>query len=354
MVEILWAFSFLSEDRDDGNATTLDNTNSTDASTPIEGIHIDGVIQTGIVKQVVRIIKDAAQLGEEAWNQIAQLRAAAARDGKNLEDSNIPIEVTRRLSISDCLIAPCVRIMGNIVCGSNQQTAEVVNAGFFDVIEICIDHRTKSIKKESCWALSNVVAGTIDQLEEFFKKKRLLKKVVQLCHHGDINVRKEAGWCLSNAIPSATLRQIDILVDAGFIQAMVNLLNCEIEKVVLMAIEALHCCLVSYNKQRRRPDHESNLLVTKMEELGGLDSLERVQASEKLSDFCSQKAADFVVGFWPDINDGEEEEKENHLEDNADNDQVYDPEPENNQTNFGFGQNDTSIGNKSTNQPFNF
>jgi len=185
----------LSEDREDA-------TNVTQGDKAPEAYQINAVIQSDVLRHVGRLIKLASKLGDEAWTKFNELKAKAARD--NLNEDNIPVAVRQSLSTSDYLIAPCVRILGNIVSGSDRQTAEVVKAGFYDVIELCIDHRIKNIKKESCWALSNVMAGTRDQLDLFFNRASLIKKVIELCRNSDLNVRKEAGWCLSNAICSAS------------------------------------------------------------------------------------------------------------------------------------------------------
>jgi len=317
-----------------------------------EAYQVDAVLRTGIIRHVISLVKHADKLGRAAYAEADELRAAAAHEGKSIEQL-MPPTIRQKLSISDYLIAPCVRIMGNIVSGSDQQTTEVVRAGFYEVIEICIDHRVKNIKKESCWALSNVVAGTSDQLDEYFKKESLVKKVILLCREGDLNVRKEAGWCLSNAICGASFEQISILVKLGFIEAMVGLLNCtQSDKVLMMAMEALEGCLTAFNKHNRKPDHEYNPFVERMEEIGGLDLLEGIQALDAVPERCCTMAANFVSKFWPDLSDDSEgrdvagDDNDPHFYDNNDT-------GENGDAVFDFGD-DTQMASKSTNQPFQF
>ncbi|ETO09307.1 importin alpha, partial [Reticulomyxa filosa] len=66
MADVLWSFSFLSEDREEG-----DTPKAIDNDFP-SGFNIDGVIQTGIVKHVINVIKFASKMGEDAWNTISQ------------------------------------------------------------------------------------------------------------------------------------------------------------------------------------------------------------------------------------------------------------------------------------------
>ncbi|ETO14482.1 karyopherin Cut15 [Reticulomyxa filosa] len=337
IIDILWAVSFLSEDREEEETTGANN--STTDEQPIKSNkdenttatrHIEAILQTGAVKRVINLLKHAAKIGEESWAQISELRIEAARNGSKA-DENIPAEIRKKLHVSDCLIAPCIRILGNIVSGSDRQTAEVVAAGFYEVIEIGVDHRINNVKKEACWALSNVVAGTANQLNLFYSKAALVKsvllskhffvvhilvylehnnkvtlrnlflKVVNICKQGDVNVRKEAGWCLSNAVYSSSFEQIGILTDAGFIEAMVDLLDIKNpENVLVMAMEALMMCLVAYNRYFHRADSAFNPLAEKIEGLGGVDKLESIQATESVSHRCCQKAATFVSSFWPE------------------------------------------------------
>ncbi|ETO09378.1 hypothetical protein RFI_27999, partial [Reticulomyxa filosa] len=267
------------------------------------------------------------------------LREKASQEGKQLEEI-IPPEVKQKMSVSDYLMAPCVRIIGNVVSGTDEQTAEVVKAGFFKIIEACVDHPIKNIKKEACWALSNVIAGTKEQLELFYENTTLVKlrlniyiyfifyflffflnlsslKIIDLCMaQGDINIRKEAGWCLSNAICHASIHQLKILVEYGFIEAMVRLMECRSEKVVVIAMDALQACFELYQKNFNIENMDMHPLVAKMEGLGGLNLLEEIQGIEEFSAKCCNDAADFVTKYWP-VNDAFTEDNGNR--DNNDN-----------------------------------
>ncbi|ETO05428.1 hypothetical protein RFI_31968 [Reticulomyxa filosa] len=170
-------------------------------------------------------------------------------------------------------------------------------------------------------------------METITKKKKnniyLNRKVIRLCSHPDINVCKEAGWCLSNAVCSSTLPQLMLLVDNGFIEAMISLLHTDAETVVSMAISTLKFCLVSYNRLTGQEDFAFNSLVYKMEEANGLDALERIQANEKFSYDCYQSATEFVFHFWPDDYDAKTD-KDNE---------------ENNEDEIDFGMEDASTDN---------
>ena len=61
---------------------------------------------------------------------------------------------------------PALRTVGNIVTGNDQQTQAIINCGAL----LCLLHllntsHKKSIKKEACWTISNITAGTKEQIQ---------------------------------------------------------------------------------------------------------------------------------------------------------------------------------------------
>ena len=54
---------------------------------------------------------------------------------------------------------PCLRSIGNIVTGDDDQTQYVINAGALEALNNIIYHKKKTVRKEVCWSLSNITAG---------------------------------------------------------------------------------------------------------------------------------------------------------------------------------------------------
>jgi importin subunit alpha-6/7 len=54
---------------------------------------------------------------------------------------------------------PCLRTIGNVVTGDDDQTQYVINAGALEALNALIYHPKKTIRKETCWSLSNITAG---------------------------------------------------------------------------------------------------------------------------------------------------------------------------------------------------
>ena len=62
-------------------------------------------------------------------------------------------------------IIPALRTIGNIVSGSDKQTQAVVDSGFLGACVGLLQHPKKNIRKEACWSLSNIAAGSAGQLQ---------------------------------------------------------------------------------------------------------------------------------------------------------------------------------------------
>jgi len=66
-----------------------------------------------------------------------------------------------------------------------------------------LDHPKKAIRKEICWSISNVTAGTSDQIQKCLDIG-LIDKVISLMAVSSMDLKSEAVWCLSNSTAQAT------------------------------------------------------------------------------------------------------------------------------------------------------
>ncbi len=88
-------------------------------------------------------------------------------DGDNDRiDRVIEANVCRRLvellmHPSPSVLVPALRTAGNIVTGNDMQTQCIINCGALNcLMNLLVTNQKKSIKKETCWTISNITAGT--------------------------------------------------------------------------------------------------------------------------------------------------------------------------------------------------
>ena len=59
------------------------------------------------------------------------------------------------------VLVPALRTVGNIVTGNDLQTQVIINCNALQcLLNLLLNNHKKSIKKETCWTISNITAGT--------------------------------------------------------------------------------------------------------------------------------------------------------------------------------------------------
>ena len=61
------------------------------------------------------------------------------------------------------VLHPVVRIIGNVTTSNDDHTQKIIDHGCLPKLKYLLSHQADNIKREVCWALSNVTAGTIQQ-----------------------------------------------------------------------------------------------------------------------------------------------------------------------------------------------
>ena len=76
-----------------------------------------------------------------------------------------------------------------------------------------LEHSKRNVRKEACWALSNVAAGTPPQVEALVAQKNMLSKVMDMIENDDFEVRREAAWVMSNISTGGTTANINSIIE---------------------------------------------------------------------------------------------------------------------------------------------
>lgn len=63
------------------------------------------------------------------------------------------------------VLTPALRAVGNIVTGDDLQTDAVISAGGLPHLGALLRHHRVNIVKEAAWAISNITAGNMDQIQ---------------------------------------------------------------------------------------------------------------------------------------------------------------------------------------------
>ncbi|GAB5032180.1 importin subunit [Nannochloropsis oceanica] len=140
------------------------------------------------------------------------------------------------------VIKPALRTIGNIVCAEDEvdYTQSILEAGAVPHLKILIGHSNREIQKEACWTLSNIAAGTCEQIQTVLDSGAiplLVSLALQPADMTDAEVRSEACWVVLNATSCGSDSQIEFLVKEGCIGVLSDLLG--ESNMVMMALEGL-------------------------------------------------------------------------------------------------------------------
>ena len=131
----------------------------------------------------------------------------------------------------ELLVPDVVEKVASLVQGGERALRHLLNL---------LNSHKKTIRKETCWVISNITAGSADQIQEVIDMG-LIPPLLVLSAKGSLDMKKEAAWAIANATCDGTLEQIRYLVKQDFIPLLCKLLtgqeDTNIVKVTLRAIE---------------------------------------------------------------------------------------------------------------------
>eukprot|EP01084_Bolivina_argentea_P280666 480018_1 len=144
------------------------------------------------------------------------------------------------------LSGPAIRAIGNIIANTDMNTEYILNCGFLiKVNEILKDKNInkyeRRLKKEICWTISNITAGSINQIQEVMDNNIFEKlSAIILIDTGKYEIANESLWAIANGVSNGTQKQIRYMVDNCNILKNVCLFINKITKNKLLLV-ALEC-----------------------------------------------------------------------------------------------------------------
>jgi len=184
----------------------------------------------------------------------------------------VPALVTMLKTEKTLQIIPALRTIGNIVSGNDKCTQAVVDSDFLPAAAMLLENPKKNIRKETCWALSNIAAGSAAQLAQLMQYPKLISGILEaLSQSSEWDVRKEAAWVVSNVATSGQVAHLSTLVEEGVVEPLCDLLTQGDSKIILVALDALESIL------KLGVSQGSTTYAQMIQDCQGVDRMENLQ-----------------------------------------------------------------------------
>jgi len=151
-------------------------------------------------------------------------------------------------------------------------------------------HDTMNIKKECAWIVSNITAGNQAQIESVINNG-LIGPLIDILTHGDAKSQKEAAWAVSNLTCGGSIQQKSVLVQAGVLRPLTNMLLCNDAKIVGVVLDAFKNILRAADDLGHRES-----ICNSLEEFDFLDCLEKLQ--EHQNEEIYQASLEIIETYW--------------------------------------------------------
>lgn len=176
---------------------------------------------------------------------------------------------------------PALRVIGNILSGNKEQVELLVSLGVIKYLSYSLEHKSKVVRHESMWALSNLCAT---KYVKDLVSKGIIKRIVDLSITDCPDVQNEAVWGLYNAIIISDVPLIKDLVDLGILSALCYLLNLVSNKEKMLLLRSLDKIL------KIGEEVPPNPYVEILESNGGKETIEHLldNQNEKINKKSSQ------------------------------------------------------------------
>lgn len=157
--------------------------------------------------------------------------------------------------------------------GEDDTTDKVLDAGALPALKRLLEHDKHGVRKEACWSLSNVLAGTESQIQAVMDED-IIPIVLLMLATDRFDVKKEAAWCIANAVSGASPHQIIVFAQQNCIPALCSLLKIPDVKLLDMTLDALNRTLKVGMRIQASRGLMRNPYADIMYSCGGVDTLE--------------------------------------------------------------------------------
>nr|BAN65162.1 armadillo/beta-catenin-like repeat domain containing protein [Babesia bovis] len=189
----------------------------------------------------------------------------------------------------------------------------IVDCGCIPILYKLLYSDKKTIKKEACWTLSNIAAGTRDQVEAFLQSDTV-EKLLEMMTCNDFDIKREASWAICNAASGGDSKQAENMASRGCLRYICGILSTTDTKLIGVALRAMENILQVGHQLMELNALSGNPYVSAVEECDGVRSLELLQNSKVTVIY--RKAREIMQRYFPYDYDLDEDAEDASMNEN--------------------------------------
>lgn len=220
---------------------------------------------------------------------------------QSLENKQLEGEELMDARIGQYAICPIIRIIGNIITESDEATDIILRGGFIKFFKTIFykykgDNKSR-VRKEICWVLSNITAGTHEQIV-YVIEGELLGLLIDTIDKFELYIKKEACYAIKNIMYFCIKNYMYIqrMLDFRVLESLQSLLegsDCFTE-IQIQILDAVRYALEAGEELKRMTNE--NPVIYQMYQLEFNFSIEKLQKSP--NQIISQKSYAILKEFF--------------------------------------------------------
>jgi len=250
--------------------------------------------------KVIKSQTDKEVLTDAAWalSYLTRIEATARMvvDCPNTILALISLLSGQHLQIQ--ITTPCLRILGNICTGNEDETDAVINhPKFFEKLWNLIEYKKKTVRMEIMWILSNIAGGTDKQRDAIFKSFPFVDKLVSCIKTDITEVKREALHVAHNTLKQEIVSEFWLFWDAGLFPCYVSILKASSDTTILrLALEGIYHMLRVGKKMATESQSEQNMVLVELENTGIPNEFDTLQdhQDDNIYEIVTRIIRDFI------------------------------------------------------------
>lgn len=206
-------------------------------------------------------------------------------------------------------VCPIIRMLGNMSTGTDDATEAVIQTGFpglfKDIFYLYDNRKLPRIRKEICWLLSNIAAGTDSQRLSIISSD-LLGLLIDALMRYELYIRREALFAVTNLLyfcakNSTGYQYLPAFLDIQLMQALQAYMAAVGNTPELQAqvLDAVRYALEAGTKLQA--ERGENPVTASMVDIGLVDEIEDLQMSK--NSVVVQKSYNIIMNFFDGVDD---------------------------------------------------